>query len=57
VKVAPDDAEANLNLGTFLTQQKRYAEAVPYLETAAKGDNSPVAQSRLGFVYLQAGQV
>lgn len=57
MKVAPDDAEANLNLGTFLTQQKRYAEAVPYLETAAKGDNSPVAQSRLGFVYLQAGQV
>jgi len=57
VKIAPDDADANSGLGAALLQQKRFGEALPYLETAAKNDNSPAAQSRLGYAYLQAGQV
>jgi Tfp pilus assembly protein PilF len=56
VKLAPDDTEANLDFGTFLLRQKRYAEAVPYLETATKGDTSPGAQLSLGNAYLRAGQ-
>jgi tetratricopeptide (TPR) repeat protein len=57
VKLAPDDPEANLDFGTFLMQQKRYAEAVPYIETAAKRDPSPTTQTRLGVAYLQSGQL
>ena len=57
VKIAPDDAEANSGLGTLLIQQKRYGEAVPYLETAAKHDNSTNAQFRLGFACLRGGQI
>ena len=57
VKIAPDDPEANTGLGMWLMQQKRYGEALPCLETAAKTDRSPAAQSRLGAAYLQAGQI
>ena len=57
VKIAPDDTEANSALGMLLMQQKRYGEALPYLETAAKNDDSPPAQTRLGAAYLQAGQM
>jgi tetratricopeptide (TPR) repeat protein len=57
VKIAPDDTEANTALGMTLMQQKHYVEALPYLETSAKNDNSSVAQSRLGVAYLQAGQI
>jgi lipopolysaccharide biosynthesis regulator YciM len=38
-------------------QQKRYAEAVPYIETAAKRDPSPTTQTRLGVAYLQSGRL
>jgi Tfp pilus assembly protein PilF len=57
LKIAPDDPEANSELGALLMQQKRYADAVPYLETAAKSDNSPVAQTRLGSAYLRRGEI
>jgi tetratricopeptide (TPR) repeat protein len=57
VKIAPDDPEANSALGTLLMQQKRSGEALSYLETAAKNDNSPAARARLGAAYLQAGQI
>jgi tetratricopeptide (TPR) repeat protein/transglutaminase-like putative cysteine protease len=57
VKIAPNDPEANSELGMLLSQQKRYAEALPYLETAAVNDGSPAAQYRLGSTYLRGGQV
>jgi tetratricopeptide (TPR) repeat protein/transglutaminase-like putative cysteine protease len=57
VRIAPEDPEANSGLGTVLMQQKRYSEAVPYLETAAQKDSSSAAQSRLGSAYLRAGQI
>jgi tetratricopeptide (TPR) repeat protein len=57
VKMAPDDPEANSGLGTLLMMQKRYSEAVPYLEVAARSDNSPGGQARLGSAYLRAGQI
>lgn len=57
VKIAPDDPEANSGLGISLVQQKRYGEALPYLETAAKNDNSPGARVRLGDAYLRGGQI
>lgn len=57
VKIAPDDSDANSGLGALLLQQKRFGEALPYLETAAKNDTSEAAQLRLGSAYLQAGQI
>ncbi len=57
VKIAPDDAEANSMVATSLIQKKQYAEALPYLEAAAKDNNSPEAQAHLGATYLQAGQI
>ncbi|MGA7850650.1 MAG: DUF3857 domain-containing protein [Terriglobales bacterium] len=57
LKIAPNDPDSNSALGTLLVQQKRYMEAVPYLETAAKIDNSPAAQTRLGTACLRSGQV
>ena len=57
LEIAPADAEANSGMGASLLQQKRYSEAVPYMEAAAKVDNSPAAQNRLGSAYLQAGQI
>ncbi len=57
LKIAPDDAEANSGLAGLLVQQKRYPEAVPYLETVAKMDSSTSAQFPLGFAYLKAGQL
>jgi tetratricopeptide (TPR) repeat protein len=57
VKIAPNDPEANSGLGLSLMQEKRYPEAVPYLETAAKNDGSLAAQNRLGTAFLQAGQI
>jgi Tfp pilus assembly protein PilF len=54
--VAPDDADANPALGAFLLEQKHYAEALPYLEAAAKAKPSTPAQIQLGTAYLRAGQ-
>jgi len=56
LKIAPDDPRANTELGSMLVQRKRYAEALPYLETATKSDSSPAARVRLGGAYLQVGQ-
>lgn len=56
LKIAPDDPDLNSELGALLMRQKRYAEAVPYLETAAKSDKSPTAEYRVGFAYLRGGQ-
>jgi len=57
LELAPDDSDANSGMGSSLIQQKRYSEAVPYMEAAAKVDNSPAARHRLGSAYLQAGQI
>jgi tetratricopeptide (TPR) repeat protein/transglutaminase-like putative cysteine protease len=57
LEIAPNDSEANSGLAFALMQQKRYSEAVPYMEASAKGDNSSAAWSRLGSAYLQAGQI
>ena len=54
LEIAPDDPEANSGMGLSLMQQKRYSEAVPYLETAAKTEASPAAQNRLGTAYLRS---
>jgi len=56
VKIAPGDPRSNAELGSMLVQQMRYGEALPYLETAAKNDNSPGAQASLGSAYLLAGE-
>lgn len=56
VLVAPDDASANSALAALLMQDKRYSDAISYLETAAKTDTSSAAQVRLGTAYLHAGQ-
>jgi tetratricopeptide (TPR) repeat protein len=57
LKIIPDDTEVNTALGMLLMRQKRYVEAPPYLETAAKNADSPSAQLRLGAAYLHAGQI
>jgi hypothetical protein len=57
VKIAPDDPQALKGLITLLMQQKRYGEAVPYLESAAKNDTSSAIQNTLGTAYLHLGQV
>jgi len=57
VKITPDDPEANSALGSLLLLQKRYSEALPYLEVAARNDISPSGQARLGSAYLWAGQI
>lgn len=56
IKIAPDDSDANSIAGSLLIQDKRYAEALPYLEAAAKNDTSEPTQIRLGSAYLKAGQ-
>jgi tetratricopeptide (TPR) repeat protein/transglutaminase-like putative cysteine protease len=56
LKIAPNDPDANAGLGSLLLRQKNYSEALTYLEAAAKRDDSPAAQARLGSAYLQAGQ-
>ena len=56
-KIAPEDPEVNLDLGRLLLRQHRYADALPYLETAAKNDNSPGALAALGTAYLRSGKV
>jgi tetratricopeptide (TPR) repeat protein/transglutaminase-like putative cysteine protease len=57
LKIAPDDPEASSGLGALLMQQERYAEALPYLESAAKSDDSPGTRFRLADAYLRAGQI
>ncbi|MGA8867919.1 MAG: tetratricopeptide repeat protein [Candidatus Sulfotelmatobacter sp.] len=57
LKIAPDDPDANSGMGSLLLQQKRYSEAVPFLETAAQKDDSPAAQFGLGSAYVRAGQI
>jgi len=57
LKISPDDRDANSGLGAILVQQKRYGEALPYLETAAKNDTSRGTQIPLGSAYLRAGQI
>ena len=56
LKIAPEDLQANTQLGSMLMQQKRYGEALPYLETAANNDKSPGTQAALGSAYLLAGE-
>lgn len=56
LKIASDDPDANSGMGLSLMQQKRYSESLPYLDAAAKIDNSPSTQNSLGWAYLKAGQ-
>jgi tetratricopeptide (TPR) repeat protein len=56
IKLAPDDPDANSNIASLLMQDKRYADALPYLESVAKTDTSPPSQIRLGSAYLRSGQ-
>jgi len=56
LKVAPEDLQANSSVGWYLVQQKQYADALPYLEVAARLDTTGVQQFRLGSAYLKAGQ-
>ena len=56
LQIAPDDAGANSALAGLLMEEKRYTDAIPYLETAAKTDTSTAAQIRLGTAYLHTGQ-
>jgi len=55
-KLAPDDTQIKTQLGMLLMQQKRYEEALPYLEASAANDKSVGAQNRVGIGYLKAGQ-
>ena len=56
LQIAPEDLQANSSIGWNLVQQKRYGEALPFLETAAKNDATGVEQLRLGTAYLKAGK-
>jgi tetratricopeptide (TPR) repeat protein len=56
LQIAPDDAGANTALAGLLMEEERFADAIPYLENAAKTDPSTAAQVRLGTAYLHAGQ-
>lgn len=56
LQLAPDDLDANTALAGLLMADRRYAEALPYLETAAKIVPSPQAKIRLGSTYLKAGE-
>jgi Tfp pilus assembly protein PilF len=57
LKIVPDDSEAVSDLGPLLMQQKRYKDALPYLETFAREEHSSAAQIQLGAAYLKNGQV
>jgi len=56
LRIAPDDRLSNSGMGLSLVQQKRYGEALPYLETAAQKDNSSTLRAQLGIAYLRSGQ-
>lgn len=55
-KLAPNDMQIKTQVSTLLMQQKRYEEALPYLEAAVANNNPIGAQNRLGFAYLKVGQ-
>jgi tetratricopeptide (TPR) repeat protein len=57
LKIVPDDSDAKAAVGPLLMRQKRYSEALPYLEATATKDNSSGVQAQLGSAYLQSGQV
>jgi tetratricopeptide (TPR) repeat protein/ubiquitin-protein ligase len=53
--IAPDDPDIAGNLGALYMAAKRYSEATPLFETAAKGNPSDAyAQLRLGMVRLRS---
>jgi tetratricopeptide (TPR) repeat protein len=56
LQLAPDDRDANSSTANLLVQNKRYTDALPYLEALAKSDKSTGPQIRLGSAYLNAGQ-
>jgi tetratricopeptide (TPR) repeat protein/ubiquitin-protein ligase len=54
-RIAPDDPDIAANLGGLYMAQKRYSEATPLYETAAKANPSDAyAQLRLGMVRLRS---
>ena len=56
-KIAPNDPDVATNIGTLLNTEQRYAEAVPYLESAVKlYPQKAYLQIALGIAYLNTGQ-
>ena len=56
LKIKPDDRGAAILLGNMLISQKRYAEAIPPLETAAKAHSKDARLLLLlGSAYLRSG--
>jgi tetratricopeptide (TPR) repeat protein len=56
LKIAPQDWEANTELGSLLLDQKKDDLALPYYEAALAASPSSAAETRLGIAYLRAGQ-
>ena len=56
LKQAPDDPDANSAAASFLMQDKRYADAIPYLETLVKNSTTTFPHIQLGSAYLRSGQ-
>lgn len=55
-KVAPDDQDIASNMGSLLVAEKRYSDAIPYLESAAKlYPDRPQPIAELGTAYLNSG--
>lgn len=56
LKMDPQNSRAAVSLGTFLSDQGKYAEAVEALEAAVKAaPDSPALHFQLGTAYLKAG--
>jgi tetratricopeptide (TPR) repeat protein/transglutaminase-like putative cysteine protease len=57
LRVAPDDHDGHDNLGRLLIAKKRYADAVPVLESEVRLNPSDLGpMSRLSSAYLRSGQ-
>ena len=57
IQKAPNDFEANLNLGTIYAKQMKFKDAVYFLEVAAKQNlNVSVIYNNLGLIYSHLGQ-
>jgi tetratricopeptide (TPR) repeat protein/transglutaminase-like putative cysteine protease len=57
LQVAPDDHAGISNLGNLLFTQKRYAEAIPLLESEVAFNATPGNMTALGSAYLKSGDV
>ncbi|MBZ5646156.1 MAG: DUF3857 domain-containing protein [Acidobacteriia bacterium] len=56
-KVAPDDHDAPTNLGNLFISQKKYKDAIPYLEKSTKlFPDQPISFANLAIAYLHTGE-